>query len=226
MRPRAPGPGREGLLPCGRRENSFRAGQASYEGDGNRAENEAERERSGSPERFGNRGDLMGDAEGPGRRSALGREALAYADALYNLARYLCGNDRDAAKADWPGAEMEQAQMRKLVAEDIGKALMRLSDDARAVIFLDLEGFTEAETSRILRCAVGTVKSRLARARGELRRLLKDHARQRRKWSAQRFGFNSPTTGAGGSRGSRKKRSARTSKDVPPAPGSMRPSGR
>ena len=27
---------------------------------------------------------------------ALGREALAYADALFNLARYLAGNDADA----------------------------------------------------------------------------------------------------------------------------------
>ncbi len=39
---------------------------------------------------------MMGDAEAPGRRGALGREALAYADALHNLARYLAGNDADA----------------------------------------------------------------------------------------------------------------------------------
>src|SRR5262245_21886648 len=31
-----------------------------------------------------------------GRRGALGREALAYADTLHNLARYLTGNDTDA----------------------------------------------------------------------------------------------------------------------------------
>jgi DNA-directed RNA polymerase specialized sigma24 family protein len=30
------------------------------------------------------------------RRGALGQEALAYADALHNLARYLTGNDTDA----------------------------------------------------------------------------------------------------------------------------------
>src|SRR5712692_6960664 len=36
---------------------------------------------------------VMGDEEGAG---TLGREALAHADALYNLARYLAKNDTDA----------------------------------------------------------------------------------------------------------------------------------
>ncbi len=182
---------------------------------------------------------MMGDAEAPGRRGALGREALAYADALHNLARYLAGNDADAedlvqetyvhalgaadrfipgtnlkawlfrilrnafisryrrqrhdpvvggldtvdphgqeaARPEWPGDEMQQDQMRNIVAEDIGKALMRLSEEARSVVLLDLEGFTEEEVSQTLGCAAGTVKSRLARARSELRQMLKDYAR-------------------------------------------------
>ncbi len=181
----------------------------------------------------------MGDAGAPGRRGALGTEALAYADALYNLARYLAGNDADAedlvqetyvhalgaaaqfvpgtnlkawlfrilrnafvsryrrqrhepvvggldtidphgqeaGRPEWPGDDMEQDQLRNIVAGDIEKALMRLSGDARAVVRLDLEGFTEEEVSQTLGCAVGTVKSRLARARSDLRRLLKDYAR-------------------------------------------------
>ncbi len=182
---------------------------------------------------------MMVDADGPGRRGALGREALAYADALYNLARYLTGNDPDAedlvqetyaralraagqfspgtnlkawlfrilrnafisryrrqrhdptvggldtgdprgpdaGRSEWPGDGVEEGPMRNIVSDDIEKALMRLPEEARTVILLDLEGFTEVEVSRTLGCAVGTVKSRLARARSELRQLLKDYAR-------------------------------------------------
>src|SRR5215468_3429210 len=38
----------------------------------------------------------MAAGEGRERTEILGREALAYADSLFNLARYLTGNDSDA----------------------------------------------------------------------------------------------------------------------------------
>jgi RNA polymerase sigma-70 factor (ECF subfamily) len=177
----------------------------------------------------------MWDATG---RRALGREALAHADALHNLARYLTGNTVDAEdlvqetyaralrSADqftpgtnlkaWlcrilrntflseyrrrrhdpvvggldtvnPGVptsaeesflgDLELDRLRKMVGEEIERALMSLGDDARTVILLDLEGLTEVEVAEVLGCPVGTVKSRLARARAALRRRLADYAR-------------------------------------------------
>ncbi len=159
---------------------------------------------------------------------SLGRQALAHADALYNLARYLTGNASDAedlvqetfaraikAEQQFDGAnlkawlmrilrnafidhyrklkpppeldgpldadllrdELDGAQLRRIVASELEAALMALSDDARTVILLDLEGLTEVECAAVMGCAVGTVKSRLARARAHLRVRLKDYAK-------------------------------------------------
>ncbi|HYB44381.1 MAG TPA: sigma-70 family RNA polymerase sigma factor [Candidatus Methylomirabilis sp.] len=183
-------------------------------------------------------GQVMG-RDDESRRAALGREALAHADTLFNLARYLTGNAADAedlvqetyahaldaahqftpgtnlkawlfrilrnafissyrrqrhnptiggldtvdptaqgaAPEQWLRDDLELERLRKIVGEEIEQALMTLSEDARTVILLDLEGLTEVEVAQVVGCAVGTVKSRLARARAALRLLLRDYAR-------------------------------------------------
>jgi RNA polymerase sigma-70 factor (ECF subfamily) len=172
-------------------------------------------------------------------QDALGRQALAYVDALHNLARYLTGDPadaddlvqetyaralraadqftagtnlkawlfrilrntflsdmrrrrtspvlggldtvipsaQDAGETVWLRDDVELDRLRRLVAAEIEAALMRLSEDARTVVLLDLEGFTENEVADVMDCAVGTVKSRLARARAALRQHLKHYAR-------------------------------------------------
>lgn len=84
------------------------------------------------------------------------------------------GGSNDAGP---PESELALAQVRALVARDLEVALRSLSEDARTAILLDVEGLRETEMAAALGCAVGTVKSRLARARRLLRQKLKDYAR-------------------------------------------------
>ena len=59
---------------------------------------------------------------------------------------------------------------------DLTAALNRLPDEYRSVVLLaDLEDFSMGEIAAIMGCPVGTVKSRLFRARGILKELLRDY---------------------------------------------------
>lgn len=65
------------------------------------------------------------------------------------------------------------AQDPQLDFEDLRAALAKLSADQReAILLVGAEGFTYEEAARICRTKVGTIKSRVNRARGRLTELL------------------------------------------------------
>jgi len=83
----------------------------------------------------------------------------------------------------------EQQFIDKLLREDLERALGALPQDHRIVVVLaDLEEFSYAEIAEILGVPVGTVRSRLARARSAL---------QKRLWhQAQAYGLRAAPTAA------------------------------
>jgi len=72
----------------------------------------------------------------------------------------------------------EQEFIDKLLREDLERALAELPEHHRVVVILsDVQECNYAEIAEILSIPVGTVRSRLARARGALQKLLWRHAR-------------------------------------------------
>lgn len=87
----------------------------------------------------------------------------------------------------------EQQFLDKLLREDLERALNSLPEHHRIVVVLaDLEEFNYAEIAQTLGVPVGTVRSRLARARGAL---------QKRLWhQAQAYGLRGPADWPAGDR--------------------------
>jgi RNA polymerase sigma-70 factor (ECF subfamily) len=74
---------------------------------------------------------------------------------------------------DAPDVPVSGGQMEALAVRDMHAALMRLPEEQREVILLvGLEQFSYAEAAQVLGVPVGTVMSRLARARERMRQLL------------------------------------------------------
>ncbi len=71
----------------------------------------------------------------------------------------------------------EETILDHLMSEDITQALEKLPPDFRmAIILSDVEEFSYKEIADIMDCPVGTVMSRLYRARRQMQRLLYHHA--------------------------------------------------
>ncbi|THF49717.1 sigma-70 family RNA polymerase sigma factor [Allorhizobium terrae] len=68
---------------------------------------------------------------------------------------------------------VQPSQHGAMDMEDFKKALAELSDDQReAIILVSASGFSYDEAAEICNCAVGTIKSRINRARARLQELL------------------------------------------------------
>src|SRR5216684_6606331 len=88
-------------------------------------------------------------------------------------------SQHDAPDGGWLRGDLELEHLRTVVGEEIERALMSLSEEARTVVLLDLEGLSEHEVASVVGCPVGTVKSRLSRARMALRHQLADYGKTR-----------------------------------------------
>jgi len=75
---------------------------------------------------------------------------------------------------------LETELFDKAMDDEVLSALQRLPDDFRTVILLcDIEGFTYEEIADFIDCPIGTVRSRLHRARKILAASLADYAQDR-----------------------------------------------
>jgi len=76
--------------------------------------------------------------------------------------------------------DLRVESVKDMMGDEITNALNSLAVDFRAIVILcDLEGFTYEELSKILDIPIGTVRSRLHRARNLLKIKLKEYAKKR-----------------------------------------------
>lgn len=79
-----------------------------------------------------------------------------------------------------PGDDPEYHAARTELSSHLERILDQLPDDQRIVVILsDIHGYPYEEIATITGAAVGTVKSRLSRARGKLRDILRDEPNHR-----------------------------------------------
>src|SRR6266566_4368054 len=104
------------------------------------------------------------------KRASFEREALVHLDSLYRVALRLTGNP---AEADDPQGTF----FDRIVDDEVLRAIDLLPEQFRETVVLsDVEGMSYEEIAQILEVPVGTVKSRLFRARRLLQQKLYAYA--------------------------------------------------
>ena len=77
--------------------------------------------------------------------------------------------ESDAALMDPPIGNLEEEMLRSTFSEEMSEALAALPEEWRTCLLLrEVDGFSYEEIAQIVECPVGTVRSRLARARAQL----------------------------------------------------------
>jgi RNA polymerase sigma-70 factor (ECF subfamily) len=80
-----------------------------------------------------------------------------------------------------PGEVPDRALERRTLDEPLEKALAALAEPLRvAVLLVDVEEYSYEEAARLLDVPIGTIRSRLARARYQLQDRLREYAREHR----------------------------------------------
>jgi RNA polymerase sigma-70 factor (ECF subfamily) len=84
----------------------------------------------------------------------------------------------EEAEADNITTDLRVDAVQEMIGDEVANALNSLAVDFRTVIILcDIEGFTYEEMAKILDIPIGTVRSRLHRARNLLKEKLKVYAK-------------------------------------------------
>lgn len=93
---------------------------------------------------------------------------------------YQQADEDEAGGGATQNVDLRQEIYNSLVGDEITKAVNALPVDYRLIILLcDVEGFKYDEIAKIIDVPIGTVRSRLHRARNMLKEKLKDYAEKR-----------------------------------------------